>query len=256
MPTVLALAAAIAVAVLLHLTTTFAQARGRARAAEGARPSEASGAILGSIFALLGLLLAFTFSSAAGRLDARRALIVTEANALGTAWQRLDLVRAEAQPALRAALRDYGELRARLYRDLADRPRAAADMDSAAALAARTWRVAIDATAGPGQESVRTLVLPALNDAFDAGTTRNVAIETHVPVVVVVMLAVLAFGCAYLSGLRMGLAGDTDRRFPLAFAIATAMVGWLIVDFEFPRYGLVRLDAAHATLEAVVRAMR
>jgi len=51
--------------------------------------------------ALLGLLLAFTFSGASSRFDARRHLIIEETNAIGTAYLRLGMLPAAAQPALR-----------------------------------------------------------------------------------------------------------------------------------------------------------
>ena len=59
-----------------------------------ARSGDASGfgAAEGAIFALFGLLVAFTFSGAAVRFDSRRALIADEANAIGTAYLRVDLL--------------------------------------------------------------------------------------------------------------------------------------------------------------------
>ena len=56
------------------------------------------GVVEGAIFALMGLLIAFTFSEAASRFDTRRQLVVEEANAIGTAYLRLDLLSASAQP--------------------------------------------------------------------------------------------------------------------------------------------------------------
>ena len=64
--------------------------RRRAKAAGGAVAG--SGAMEGAVFALLGLLVAFSFSGAATRFDARRQLIVEETNAVGTAYLRLDLL--------------------------------------------------------------------------------------------------------------------------------------------------------------------
>src|SRR4051794_21066793 len=55
-------------------------------------PSVGLGAVDGAVFGLMGLLIAFTFSAAATRFDARRALIVEEANAIGTSYLRLDLL--------------------------------------------------------------------------------------------------------------------------------------------------------------------
>ena len=66
---------------------------------EGARTGV--GAIEGAVFALLGLLIAFTFSGAASRLDTRRQLIVEEANAIGTAYLRLDLLKGQARERLK-----------------------------------------------------------------------------------------------------------------------------------------------------------
>jgi hypothetical protein len=70
-----------------------------------------AGAVDAAVFALMGLLLAFAFSGAAARFDVRRATIVEEANAIGTAWLRLDLLPASAQPALRGKLRQYADAR-------------------------------------------------------------------------------------------------------------------------------------------------
>ena len=50
--------------------------------------SKGLGAIEGAIFGLLGLILAFSFSGALTRFDARRHLVVEEANDIGTAWLR------------------------------------------------------------------------------------------------------------------------------------------------------------------------
>ena len=89
-----------------------------------ARDSEAAragfGVVGGAIFALMGLLIAFTFSGAASRFDTRRQLVVEEANAIGTAYLRLDLLPANAQSALRESFRQYVEARLDVYRKLPD----------------------------------------------------------------------------------------------------------------------------------------
>src|SRR5499426_4920010 len=82
--------------------------------------AEGVGAVDGAVFALLGLLLAFTFSGASARFDHRRDLIVEETNAIGTAWLRLDLLPAQEQPALREGFRRYLDSRLAVYRALPD----------------------------------------------------------------------------------------------------------------------------------------
>jgi len=93
-------------------------ARKLANDPEGARTG--TGAIEGAVFALLGLLIAFTFSGAASKFDTRRQLIVEETNAIGTAYLRLDLLPASMQPALRESFRHYVDARLGAYRKLPD----------------------------------------------------------------------------------------------------------------------------------------
>src|SRR5450631_2249970 len=74
-----------------------------------------SSAIEGAVFALFGLLLAFTFSGAVARYDAHRELVSEERNDIGTAYLRLDLLPPQAQPPLRQLFRDYLDSRLHLY---------------------------------------------------------------------------------------------------------------------------------------------
>ena len=92
------------------------------------------GAVEGAIFALMGLLLAFTFSGAAARFDARRMLIVEESNAIGTAWLRLDALPAEDQPSLREKFRQYVDARVAGFRRMPDLEASGAELTRAADL--------------------------------------------------------------------------------------------------------------------------
>src|SRR6185369_7365193 len=78
------------------------------------------GAIEGAIFALLGLLIAFTFSGAAARFENRRHLIVEEANDIGTAYLRITLLPAETQPEIRDLFRRYVDARLSVYQNVND----------------------------------------------------------------------------------------------------------------------------------------
>ena len=82
--------------------------------ARGAGPAE------GAVFGLLGLLLAFTFSGAASRFKARRHLIAEEANAIGTAYLRVNLLPLDAQPEVRQLFRRYLDTRIATYQNVVD----------------------------------------------------------------------------------------------------------------------------------------
>src|SRR5271170_7615527 len=100
--------------------------RKRAKDPEGATKGLSS--MVGAVFALLGLLIAFTFSGAADRFNHRRELIVEEANAIGKAYLRVDLLPAAAQPELREDFRRYLDARLAYYHKL---PAEAAAVESA-----------------------------------------------------------------------------------------------------------------------------
>src|SRR5258705_703379 len=92
----------------------------RAMAGDPVGAQAGAGVVDAAVFGLLGLLVAFTFSGAATRFDVRRQLVVEEANAIGTAYLRLDVLPAAAQPALRARFREYLESRLAPYPAMPD----------------------------------------------------------------------------------------------------------------------------------------
>lgn len=103
------------------------------------------GVIEGAMFALLGLLVAFTFSGAATRFEGRRHLIVEEANDIGTAYLRLDLLPADAQPELRNLFRSYVDSRIEMYRHFADLGRVKQDMEKSQELQNLIWQKSVAA---------------------------------------------------------------------------------------------------------------
>src|SRR3954471_24161081 len=92
----------------------------RVHAQAGTAPMTSVGSLETSVFALLGLLIAFTFSGALTRFDTRRAQAVDEANAIGTAYLRVDLLPAAAQAKMRDTFRAYADARIATYRKLPD----------------------------------------------------------------------------------------------------------------------------------------
>ncbi len=97
------------------------------------------GAAEAAVFGLLGLLIAFTFSGAASRFEARRQLIGEEANAIGTAYLRVDLLPDDSQPELRDLFRRYVELRATVYQSALDQAETTARLSAGDALQREIW---------------------------------------------------------------------------------------------------------------------
>ncbi|HZL98711.1 MAG TPA: DUF4239 domain-containing protein [Planctomycetota bacterium] len=229
-------------------------ARRRSDDARGA--PEMRSAVTASVFALLGLLIAFTFAGAHSRFETRRQLIVDEVNAIGTAWLRLDLLPPEGREPLRELFRAYLASRAAIFPQLGDPAAARAEQARATALQAEIWSRAIEATRGEAQGQARLLLLPALNAMIDIATTRAVAIRTHPHFLVFAMLFLLALACAGLTGYLAASNPALEWTHLLGFAAVTAVVVYVILDIEYPRDGLVSLEAVNQLFDALSASWR
>lgn len=200
-----------------------------------------AGPLESAVFALLGLLVAFTFSGAASRFDARRHLIVEEANDLGTAWLRLDLLPAEAQPLVRDKFRRYVDERVALYRER-DPQRAKAHLHRAVSLQHEIWKLSVAACRDGCSTAATSLVLSSQNQMIDITTTRLMAAHMHPPPLVYGMLLLLVLTASLVAGYGMGLHAFHGWFHMLAFALTLTLAIYVIVDFEYPRLGLLRID--------------
>ena len=218
---------------------------------------EGLGAAEGAIFALLGLLIAFTFSGAADRFDQRRHLIVEEANAIGTAYLRIDLVAPDLQPALRDAFRRYLTARLDVYRKIPDMTAVDAALGEVDRLQKNIWGQAIAATRAPGSHpSAAVLFLPALNAMIDITTTRTTATRFHPPAIIYVLLILLALASALLAGHAMATAKARSWAHVVGFAVAMAVSLYVILEIEYPRLGLIRVDSFDETLAELRQLMK
>jgi len=200
-----------------------------------------SGAVEGAVFGLMGLLIAFTFSGAASRLDTRRAQLIEEANCIGTAWLRLDLLPAEAQPALREKLRQYTDARLAAFRAAPDYAATKVELDRAVRLQNDIWKQAITAGNRSPSSTMPMLLLPALNQMFDMASTRNITARLHPPPMIYGMLALLVLAGALLTGYDLGVGKSRNWFHALAFVLVISISIYVILDFEFPRVGLIQI---------------
>ncbi len=236
------------------LTNSAGRALRRRQLAVGSE-REASGASIveGAVFALLGLLLAFSFSGAASRFDDRRKLVVEEANAIGTAYLRLDALAAAPRDELRSTFREYLDTRLRVYRALPDLQAAKAELAKSAELQQQIWAKAVAATGGT--QPATTLLLPAINSMFDITTIRTARAQTHPPLPIFGLLFLLSLLAAFIAGYAMG-ASKRNWLHAITFAVTLAAVVYIIIDLEFPRLGFIRVDDFDQVLVDLRQSMR
>jgi hypothetical protein len=253
----LSLPIALVLFALIVLSLRYGWHVGRRRLATlGENANEGVGAVEGAIFAMMGLLLAFSFTGAAGRFEQRRDLIVQETNAIGTAWLRLDLLR-EGGPREQAQdlLRRYLDQRIDVYGDVTDWPRTLASLEKVAALQTRIGNLVLAQSREDKSQPIPQVLVPALNDMFDIATTRVLATRQHPHYAIFVMLGVLVLVSAFLAGFGQSKVPRQSRLHVLGFATTTALALYLIIDLEYPRFGLIRVDSFDQALVELRKSM-
>ena len=205
-----------------------------------------TGVVDAAVFGLFGLVIAFTFSGAASRFDTRRNLIVEEVNAIGTAYLRLDILPAEAQPGLRDSFRRYLDSRIQVYRKYPDGAAVAAELENVKRLESEIWTQALAAERDTAPAA--RLLLPALNEMFDISTKRTMAMNMHPPTAIYAMLFGLALIASMIAGYGMARAESRAWFHVIGFAAVVAIVAYVILDIEHPRLGLIRIDTLDRAL--------
>ena len=228
----------------------------RRLAKEGEAAAKGFGAIEGAVFALLGLILAFSFSGALTRFDARRHLVVAEANNIGTAFLRIDLLPVDAQAPMRDLFRRYLDSRIETYRKLPDMEAVKAELARSVKLQSEIWSLAVSSSQKLPTPQATMLLLPALNAMIDITTTRTEAARLHSPPIIWVMLGALTFACALFAGYDMASRKHLNLLHSAAFAVVLAVTVYVIIDLEYPRIGLIQMSDSDQVLVDLRESMK
>lgn len=213
-------------------------------------------AVDGAVFALFGLLLAFTFSGAASRFDHRRDLITQEANAIGTAYLRVDLLPADKQPPIRALFRQYVEARIARYLAMSKPEISHEEYQRSIELQGKIWKLAVEGVNTASSPPVAAQIISALNEMIDITTTRLVALETHPPKIIFFMLYGLGLVVSLLAGYGMASSKSRPWLHVIAFSTAITATIYVIMDIEYPRSGFIRVDYVDQVLVDVLNSMK
>jgi len=217
---------------------------------EGAESARGLTTVEGSMFALIGLLLAFTISGALSRFDERRQLVVREATAISAAYDNLGLFEGEVARDLQGQLKDYLGARVEFYRTpreysfltgKEELPRE--QLDRVFELKTKLWAAAAAACAQANHPPACGQALPALVGVFEVALVRAGASEKHPPRIVYAMLFGLALGGSLLAGFGMGAANAHSSIHRLLFASTLTVVLYVVTDMEYPRLGVIRVDS-------------
>ncbi len=192
--------------------------------------------VVGGALTLLALIIGFTFSMAVGRYDQRKAYEEQEANAIGTAYVRADLLPPERAAQVRAALRAYLDQRIRWYTTSDGELVARIDAETGR-LQAELWSaVAAPAVAQP--TPVAALVVNAMNDVLNSQGYTQAAWWNRIPPGAWALLVSIGIFCNLLLGYRLR---ERSAAFSIVLPIALAITTLLVSDIDTPRRGMIRV---------------
>lgn len=197
----------------------------------------------GSLLGVLALLLGFTLSLALQRFDHRSETVVEEANAIGTAYLRSQILTPALRDEVLKSFQRYIDLRVREGAISLDRT---GERDvllaEAGVVRSELWDQARRAAA-LDPNMVRTgLYIQSLNDAIDAFGRREAALRRHVPEVALILLVGTLLASGWMVGLTSGIAGQRPSVATYVLSSLILLLLLIIVDLDRPRRGLIRID--------------
>jgi hypothetical protein len=214
------------------------------------------GIVDASVYGLFGLLIGFTFSGAAGRFDQRQDIVAQQVNALGTVWQRIDVLPPELQRPIRGAFENYLDTLIASYSDFPGLPNALREPAQLTRAQNVVWSQAVAAVLTKAGEPARMLLLPALNEAFGAVERERLARRIHPPLVIFVMLAFTALAASIVGGYGMATGPTRNWTYMIVTAMTISVAAYVVIELEFPRIGFVRVEQMDRALQEFRASLR
>jgi hypothetical protein len=197
---------------------------------------------------LFFFLLAFTFGMSGSRYDARRKVIVEEANIIGTAILRADLYSPEERFNFRRDFSEYVEDRIAYFEAGTDVGKIISSQKKSQEASQRLWARAMKLSTDPKYIHATLLMTPSLNEMIDINTTRFAGEKAKVPESIVWMLFALACINSFFSGYTGTMKGTLDWLVEIGFCLLISLVILFTLDIDRPRRGFVTLDATTQTI--------
>ena len=211
--------------------------------------------VLGATLTLLSLIVGFSFSMAANRYDLRKNLEEAEANAIGTAYARADLLSVTDAARVHQLLREYANLRVRFYtitNYTFDTNERLSELDQATTRKQAQLWAAVFAPVSANQTAPMALVAAAMNDALNSQGYAQAASWNRIPSGAWVLVCTIGLVATIMIGFRFD-AASRQRMLMVILPTLIAISLFLIADIDCPRGGVIRvlpqnLMALEATL--------
>jgi uncharacterized membrane protein (Fun14 family) len=227
---------AVSTAILLAVAAWAGARIHKARRTDEDVDKDEYGVILGATLTLLGLLIGFSFSMAISRYDQRKDYEEEEANAIGTEYQRADLMPDTAKAVVQAQLVQYLDLRIQRYQ-------AHASLDTTelinktAQLQNEMWST-VSKAAVAQRDPISAVVVTGMNDVINRQGYTQAARWKRIPLPAWALMIGMGLFSSFLIGY------GEKKAHPVVLLIVPLVIAasfLLIADVDSPQGGLIRI---------------
>jgi hypothetical protein len=188
--------------------------------------------VLAASLTLLALIIGFSFSMAVSRYDQRKNCEEAEANAIGTAYLRADLLSNENAAKVRRLLKLYVDQRIDFYRNKTAGPNIGIDPKK---IQDELWSTVVRAgTAQPNP--VLALAVSSMNDVFNTQADTQAAWLNRIPTAAWALMILIAIFSNTLLGYRDRSSGSLAL---LVLPVIASIAFFLIADIDSPYSGVI-----------------
>ena len=177
------------------------------------------------------------------RYDNRSMALIDEANTIGTAILRVELLPQEYKKQANELFKEYVDLRVAIGQlDLTKRAQRNDYNNKIANLQRQLWSLAIAATNVDPRPVTTGAFVKSLNDVIDSQGKRNALLQMHVPEVVLILLFIVFISSGGIMGYSAGLSGKRMIVPIVLVSLLITLIVFIIIDLDRPKRGLIQVD--------------
>jgi hypothetical protein len=204
-------------------------------------PGEDPGSkFIDATMALLGLLLAFSFSMSLGRHDQRRFAVVAESNAIGDFYTCASVLKEPIRSQLQALIRDYAQQQ--LERLPEQLPGAVAEDETLRRNQATYARMTDLVGQAIDHTPIALALTNSLNNLTSGYASRRAMYDEIVPFSLIVLLLLSSLIPSLLTGLKHGETHKVNVFGTLGFILMVTFVVFITIDLNRPHGGVITVS--------------
>ena len=203
--------------------------------------SSSTGPLVGGLLGMLGFVLAFTFAMAASQHSHRKQSVLDEANAIGVAYLRADLIDDTHKDEVKKLLREYVDIRLEAVEKGMNSDILKAMLIRSVAIHAELWNHVVD-VAKEDPSSNTSLLIQSINKIIDMHENRVTAgLRNRIPLSIWITLFVISALVLLTIGAQTGFSKSRRLIAVIPLIMAYSALTTVVVDLDRPQNGIIKV---------------